>query len=159
MALDFAVASPLVRPGRPRIRFLFVGSRLCSTLPSDPASRRQPLRFTNPSPPSGWIKDFHLQAVGHARHTRGRNAGCPAPPAQIPACAPTHEAPTSGARLDRPVDAVVCWTCDGAAVTGVTGMGIRIAEAHGIPVLNLGAISPRTACERLAAIRRAAAAS
>ena len=49
-----------------------------------------------------------------------------------------------GVRLDRPVDAV---------------MGIRIAEARGIPVLNLGAISPRTACERLAAIRRAGAAS
>ena len=47
----------------------------------------------------------------------------------------------------------------GGAVTGGTGMGIRIAEAHGIPVLNLGAISPRTACERLAAIRRAGAAS
>ena len=64
-----------------------------------------------------------------------------------------------GARLDRPVDAVVCWTCDGGAVTGGTGMGIRIAGAHGIPVLNLGAIPPRTACERLAAIRRAGAAS
>jgi hypothetical protein len=28
-----------------------------------------PLRFANPSPPSGWIEDFHLQAVDHARHT------------------------------------------------------------------------------------------
>ena len=28
-----------------------------------------PLRFANPSPPSGWIEDFHLQAVEHARHT------------------------------------------------------------------------------------------
>jgi hypothetical protein len=27
-----------------------------------------PLRFANPSPPSGWIEDFHLQAVDHARH-------------------------------------------------------------------------------------------
>jgi hypothetical protein len=27
------------------------------------------LRFANPSPPSGWIKDFHLQTVDHARHT------------------------------------------------------------------------------------------
>jgi hypothetical protein len=27
------------------------------------------LRFANPSPPSGWIEDFHLQAVDHARHT------------------------------------------------------------------------------------------
>src|SRR5262245_48756513 len=55
----------------PRIRFLFIGSHLCSTLPSDPASRRQPLRFTNPSPPSGWVEDFHLRAIEHARHTTG----------------------------------------------------------------------------------------
>jgi hypothetical protein len=27
------------------------------------------LRFANPSPPSGWIEDFHLQVVVHARHT------------------------------------------------------------------------------------------
>ena len=39
---DFAVSRPLVRPGLPQIRFLFVRSRLCSTLPSDPASRRRP---------------------------------------------------------------------------------------------------------------------
>jgi hypothetical protein len=32
-------------------------------------SRGEPLRFANPSPPSGWIKDFHLQAVDPARHT------------------------------------------------------------------------------------------
>src|SRR5215471_13699568 len=56
----------------PRIRFLSIGSHLCSTLPSDPASRRQPLRFTNPSPPSGWVEDFHLQATEHARHTTKR---------------------------------------------------------------------------------------
>ena len=42
MTVDFAVTCPLVRPGRPRIRFLSIGSRLCSTLPSDPASRRRP---------------------------------------------------------------------------------------------------------------------
>src|SRR3954468_203511 len=42
MDVDFAVSRPLVRPGLPRIRFLFVRSRLRSTLPSDPASRRRP---------------------------------------------------------------------------------------------------------------------
>ena len=42
MTLDFAVTCPLVRPGRPHIRFLSIGSRFCSTLPSDPASRRRP---------------------------------------------------------------------------------------------------------------------
>ena len=39
---DFAIIRSLVRPGRPRIRFLFIGSQVCSTLPSDPASRRRP---------------------------------------------------------------------------------------------------------------------
>ena len=58
-----------------------------------------------------------------------------------------------GSGLDRPVDAVVAWTRD-AAVTGGTGMGLRIAAAHGIPVMNLGAQSPRESCERLLAIRR-----
>ena len=63
-----------------------------------------------------------------------------------------------GERLDRPVDAVVCWSERGEAVGG-TGMGIRIAEARGIPVLNLGSMAPRAVCERLAAIRRAVSGS
>src|SRR5438270_6975931 len=46
----------------PRIRFLFIGSHLCFALPSDLASRRWPLRITNPSPPSGWVEDFHLRS-------------------------------------------------------------------------------------------------
>ena len=28
-----------------------------------------PLRFANPSPPPGWIRDLHPQTVEHARHT------------------------------------------------------------------------------------------
>jgi hypothetical protein len=39
---DFAVSRPLVRPGLPHIRFLYVRSRFCSTLLSDVASRRRP---------------------------------------------------------------------------------------------------------------------
>ena len=58
-----------------------------------------------------------------------------------------------GPALDRPVDAVVAWTPD-AAVTGGTGMALRIAAERGIPILNLAAMSPRSACERLLAIRR-----
>ena len=42
MDMDFAVASPLVRHCLPLIRFLSIGSRLCSMLLSDPASRRHP---------------------------------------------------------------------------------------------------------------------
>src|SRR3954466_3716973 len=39
MDMDFATACPLVRPCLPQIRFLFVGSRFRSTLPSDSPSR------------------------------------------------------------------------------------------------------------------------
>ena len=59
-----------------------------------------------------------------------------------------------GERLDRPVDACVAWSERGAAIGG-TGIGIRIAEAHSIPVLNLGTMAPRAVCERLRDIRRA----
>ena len=34
-----------------------------------PRLATKPLRFANPSPPSGWVEDFHLLAVEHARHT------------------------------------------------------------------------------------------
>src|SRR5260370_22567743 len=71
-ALDgYGLRDPLpARPTlAPRIRFLFIGSHLFSTLPSDPPSRRQPFPFPNPSPPSGWREHFHLPALGHARHT------------------------------------------------------------------------------------------
>ena len=59
-----------------------------------------------------------------------------------------------GLTLDRPVDACVCWSAGGRAEGG-TGMAIRIAEDRGIPVFNLGSMTPRAVCERLAAIRRA----
>jgi hypothetical protein len=42
MNVDFAVSCQLVQRRRPHIRFLFIGSRLCSTLPSDLASSRRP---------------------------------------------------------------------------------------------------------------------
>ncbi len=40
MDRGFAVTGPLARHRRPLIRFLFIGSRLCSALLSGPASRR-----------------------------------------------------------------------------------------------------------------------
>src|SRR5277367_6256473 len=33
-----------------------------------------PLRFANPSPPPGWIRDLHPQTVEHARHTKTPSA-------------------------------------------------------------------------------------
>src|SRR5436853_2970039 len=69
MAADFAIIGSLVRPGRPLYPVLV--HRAAALLHT--SFRRHlaitPLRFANPSPPSGWIEDFHLQAVDHARHT------------------------------------------------------------------------------------------
>src|SRR6266498_5806720 len=69
MDMDFAVSRPLIRR-----------SRLVSG--SCPSTRTFALRFlqtsprgdspcvvANPSPPSGWVEDFHLQATEHAQHT------------------------------------------------------------------------------------------
>ncbi len=77
MDMGFAITCSLARHRRPHIRFLFIGSHLCSALLSGPASRRvlfHPLRFAVTSPPSGCQRDFHPQAVGHARHTRKKAA-------------------------------------------------------------------------------------
>ena len=57
-----------------------------------------------------------------------------------------------GPGLDRPVDALVCWSPRGEVVGG-TGQALRIAAEHGIPALNLSVLTPRAACERLRAIR------
>ena len=42
MDMDFVVIGQLVRHRMPLIRFLYIGSYVCSTLLSDPASRRRP---------------------------------------------------------------------------------------------------------------------
>jgi hypothetical protein len=43
MEMGFAITHPPARPTlAPSIRFLFIGSHFCSTLPSDPASPRRP---------------------------------------------------------------------------------------------------------------------
>ena len=53
-----------------------------------------------------------------------------------------------GPNLDTPVNAVICWT-RGGELRGGTAMGIRIAQAHNIPVLNLATLSAREACQQL----------
>src|SRR3954469_18836876 len=69
MAVDFAASCPLVRLGRPRypVRVPRVAALLHASF--GPRLAATPLRFANPSPPSGWVEDFHLQAVEHARPT------------------------------------------------------------------------------------------
>ncbi len=62
----------------PHIRFLFPsaslrtgsGSRGSGNASFRPHLTMTPLRFANPSPPSGRVEDLHLQAVEHARHTK-----------------------------------------------------------------------------------------
>ena len=70
MAADFAITCSLVRPGRPRYPVLVHQAAALLHASFRPHLAMTPLRFANPSPPSGWIEDSHLQAVDYARHTR-----------------------------------------------------------------------------------------
>lgn len=70
MTVDFAFLCPLVRPGRPRYPVLVHRAAALLHASFRPHLAATPLRFANPSPPSGWIEDSHLQAVVHARHTK-----------------------------------------------------------------------------------------
>src|SRR5207248_157522 len=65
-------SSVFCRMARARSPFLLPFHRAAALLRASFRLRlaTTPLRFANPSPPSGWIEDFHLQAVVHARHTR-----------------------------------------------------------------------------------------
>jgi hypothetical protein len=76
MAADFAIGCSLVRPGRPRYPLLVHRAAALLHASFRPRLATTPLRFANPSPPSGWIKDFHLQAVDHARHTSNGSREC-----------------------------------------------------------------------------------
>src|SRR5208282_1398300 len=73
MIVDFAISCSLVRPGRPRYPVLVHRAAALLHASFRPRLATTPLRFANPSPPSGWIEDFHLQAVVHARHTANRS--------------------------------------------------------------------------------------
>src|SRR5215510_10362273 len=77
MTVDFAITCSLVRPGRPRYPVLVHRAAALLHASFGPRLAATPLRFANPSPPSGWIEDFHLQAVDHARHTRKTPGGWP----------------------------------------------------------------------------------
>jgi hypothetical protein len=75
MAVDFAIRGSLVRPGRPRDPVFVHRAAALLHASFRPHLAMTPLRFANPSPPSDWIEDFHLQAVDHARHTTMKKAG------------------------------------------------------------------------------------
>ncbi|MGY4198886.1 hypothetical protein ACVIM9_008227 [Bradyrhizobium sp. USDA 4520] len=70
MTVDFAITCSLVRPGRPRYPVFVHRAAALLHASFRPHLAMTPLRFANPSPSSGWIEDFHLQAAGHARHTQ-----------------------------------------------------------------------------------------
>src|SRR5206468_4718554 len=83
MAVDFAIIGSLVRPGRPRYPVLVRRAATLLHAFFRPHLAMIPLRFANPSPPSGWIEDFHLQAVvqysAHQKKAppkRGQVYGC-----------------------------------------------------------------------------------
>src|SRR5882762_4610620 len=58
MAVDFAISCSLVRPGRPRYPVLVHRAAALLHASFRPHLAMTPLRFANPSPPSGWIEDF-----------------------------------------------------------------------------------------------------
>src|SRR5262245_59352938 len=74
MDMDFAVSWPLVR--RSRLIFDFCPSTRTFALRflQTPPRGDSPCVLANPSPPSGWVEDFHLQAAEHAQHTTKRSA-------------------------------------------------------------------------------------
>src|SRR3954447_9690651 len=84
MVVDFAITCSLVQPGRPRYPVLVHRAAVLLHASFRPHLAMTPLRFANPSPPSGWIEDSHLQAVDYARHTR-RCSSSSLPPRPIPA--------------------------------------------------------------------------
>ena len=53
-----------------------------------------------------------------------------------------------GIDMRQPAHALLCWTRNGE-VSGGTGMAIRLARHHRIPVLNLATLDPREAIDRL----------
>src|SRR5260370_1487142 len=67
--MDFAVSGPLVQCSRlvpgfcPSTRTFAL--RFLQTSPRGDS----PCVVANPSPPSGWVEDFHLRATEHAQHT------------------------------------------------------------------------------------------
>jgi hypothetical protein len=93
MAVGFATLCSLARPGRPRYPVLVHRAAVLLCASFRPRLTTMPLRFANPSPPSGWIEDFHLQAVDHARHTIGIGGSLTTPPL------PHHR--TYGSRIRR----------------------------------------------------------
>ena len=97
MDMDFAISCPLVRPRMPRYP---ISVRQVAVLLHTSFRRRlamTPLRFANPSPPSGWIGDFHPQAIEHAGHIR--RCSLTYPPTSI-----SRFAADSGAKPRRPPD-------------------------------------------------------
>ena len=81
MNMGFAILCPLSRHRRPHHPVLV--HRLASLLhasfrPRLAASVILPLRFANPSPPSGWVvEDLHLPTVEYARTPKRRAASLP----------------------------------------------------------------------------------
>ena len=75
MDMDFAIHCSLVRRRRPHIRFLFIGSRLCSTLPSDPASRRRPCASLSLLLHQDVKRTCTSKLLNNARRTMGRPGG------------------------------------------------------------------------------------
>ena len=84
MDMGFAVSCQLARHRRPYHPVLVHRPACLLHASFRPHLTATPLRFANPSPPSGWVEDFHLQAVEHARRNRHRGESRLSSPATPP---------------------------------------------------------------------------
>ena len=86
MMFHDAVAHWLARPA-PYASYPVLVHRLAPLLNASfrPRLATTPLRFANPSPPSGWVEDSHLQAAEHGQHTEKRRQGLTRRP-KVPPC-------------------------------------------------------------------------
>jgi hypothetical protein len=69
IVMDFARTRPLVQSESASYQVLVHQIAVLLHASFRPRLTATPLRFANPSPLSGWVKDFHLQIIKHAWHT------------------------------------------------------------------------------------------
>ena len=76
--MGFVLSRALARFRLPQIQFLYVRARLCYALPSDPASRRTPLRFATLHHHQVVLRTFTSLTLNMLVTQEGRDRAAPA---------------------------------------------------------------------------------
>ena len=103
-----------------------------------------PLRFANPSPPSGWIEDFHFPATEHAGHTtEPRSVRAPPPARRCPGPMPLPRSTPSS--RPSPTHSIAARRSTSRASANSLPTTLRRAR-EGIPAPAKPSPSPRAPC-------------